>query len=162
METTTVEIVAFKDEFAKYFTDLNLAWLKKYFVVEPIDYEMLSNPKAYIIDKGGYIYFSKIEEEIAGTFSLLKLSDDVYELSKMAVAEKFLGRKVGNEMMKFCIEEAIKLKAHKLILYSSRKLEPAIHLYKKYGFKEVPLINSDYARSDIKMEIILNSVHEPN
>ena len=50
METTTVEIIAFKDEFAKYFTDLNLAWLKKYFVVEPIGYEMLSNPKAYIID----------------------------------------------------------------------------------------------------------------
>ena len=50
---TNIEIIGFKDELAEYFTRLNLAWLKKYFVVEPVDHEMLANPKAYIIYKGG-------------------------------------------------------------------------------------------------------------
>lgn len=63
METATVEIIGFKDELAKYFTHLNLAWLKKYFVIEPMDHEMLSNPKEYIIDKGGHIYFSIVDGE---------------------------------------------------------------------------------------------------
>ena len=42
---TNIEIIGFKDELAEYFTKLNLAWLKKYFEVEAIDKEMLSNPK---------------------------------------------------------------------------------------------------------------------
>lgn len=157
-----VEIIGFKDELAKFFTDVNLTWLKNYFVVEPIDREMLSNPKAYIIDKGGYIYFSTVDDEVAGTFALLKIDNGIYELSKMVVAEKFQGKKIGNEMMKFCIQEAQRLNMHKLILYSNKKLEPAIHLYQKYGFNEVLLENSEYERSNIKMEIILNNVNEQN
>ena len=101
METATLDITGFKDDLAKYFTELNLAWLRKYFVVEPIDHEVLSNPKAYIIDKGSHIYFSMVDGGVAGTFALLKIDDGIYELSKMAVAENFQGKKIGNEMMKF-------------------------------------------------------------
>ena len=155
METVAVEMSGFKEELAKYFTDLNLAWLKKYFVVEPLDEKMLSELKVNIIDKGGYIYFAIVDDEVAGTFALLKVSDDIYELSKMAVEENFQGKNIGNVMLKFCIEEAKRLNIQKLILYSNTKLKPAIHLYEKYGFKEVPLDNSEYKRSNIKMEIIL-------
>lgn len=153
MDKMTIEIIEFSDENAKYFTQLNIAWLQKYFVVEPIDHEMLSNPKKFIIDKGGFIFFAKAEDKIAGTFALIKISEGVYELSKMAVEESFLGKKIGNKMLEFCIEEAKRLKADKIILYSNTKLEPAIHLYKKFGFKEVPLDSSEYERANIKMEI---------
>jgi hypothetical protein len=33
---------------------------------------------------------------------------------------------------------------------------PAIYLYIKYGFQEVPLIKGVYERADIKMERIIN------
>ncbi len=150
---TNIEIICFKDELAEYFTGLNLAWLEKYFVVEPIDHEMLSNPGAYIINKGGYIFFATLNEKIAGTFALIKISDSIYELSKMAVDETFQGKKIGNKMVVFCINEAKKLKAAKLILFSNTKLLPALHLYRKYGFKEVEIGDSLYKRSDIKMEL---------
>ena len=78
---TNIEIIGFKDELAEYFTRLNLAWLKKYFVAELVDHEMLANPKAYIINKGGYIFFAAAHEKIAGTFALVKISDNIYELS---------------------------------------------------------------------------------
>jgi hypothetical protein len=42
-----VRIIEFRDELAGYFKDLNVAWLQKYFYVEAIDEEMLSNPKKY-------------------------------------------------------------------------------------------------------------------
>ncbi len=150
---TNIEIICFKDELAEYFTGLNLAWLEKYFVVEPIDHEMLSNPGAYIINKGGYIFFATLNEKIAGTFALIKISDSIYELSKMAVDETFQGKKIGNKMVVFCINEAKKLKAAKLILFSTTKLLPALHLYRKYGFREVEIGDSLYKRSDIKMEL---------
>jgi ribosomal protein S18 acetylase RimI-like enzyme len=150
--STTVEIIEFRDELAQRFKELNVAWLKKYFYVEPIDEEMLSNPKSYFIDKGGYIFFATINGEVAGTFALMKQADGSYELSKMAVDEQFQGNKVGNHMLAFCLEKAAGLGAKKVILYSNTLLGPAIHLYKKYGFVEVPLGDVDYERANIKME----------
>jgi N-acetylglutamate synthase-like GNAT family acetyltransferase len=150
--SNTIEIVDYKNEYAVYFHDLNKAWLEKYFVVEPIDKEMLSNPKHFFIDKGGFIFFAKLEEEIVGTFALIKESDTVYELSKMAVDEKYQGKKIGNAMLEYCIAKAKELGAVKVILFSNTILEPAIHLYRKYGFTEVPVGNSEYKRSNIKME----------
>jgi len=152
-----VEIMGFKEELAKYFTTLNLAWLNKYFVVEPIDQKILSDPKAYIIDKGGYIFFAVSGNTVAGTFALIKIKDDEYELSKMAVDEAFQGKNIGNELLKFCIREAKRLAIKKLTLYSNTRLKPAIHLYTKYGFTTVPLDSSEYARSDIKMEKNINN-----
>ena len=150
-----MDIIPFSDELAHHFTRLNTAWLEKYFVIEPIDKEMLGDPKQYFIDKGGHIFFAKINEDIAGTFALLKDSDSVYELSKMAVDENYQGQKIGNKLMEFCIDEARNLRAGKLILYSNTRLEPAIHLYRKYGFIEVPITHSGYIRSNIKMELEL-------
>ncbi|MBC7887601.1 MAG: GNAT family N-acetyltransferase [Ferruginibacter sp.] len=152
---SNIEIIPFSEALAGHFTRLNTYWLEKFFVVEPVDHEMLGNPKQFFIDKGGFIFFATINKAIAGTFALLKESDKVYELSKMAVAEEYQGRKIGNRMIEFCIAKARELNIDKIILYSNTKLEPAIHLYKKYGFTEVPGTGSVYKRSDIKMELVI-------
>jgi ribosomal protein S18 acetylase RimI-like enzyme len=39
-----------------------------------------------------------------------------------------------------------------LILYSNTSLKPAINLYEKFGFIEIPVGNSEYARCNIKMK----------
>jgi len=148
-------IVYFDEQLSSRFKELNVHWLKKYFAVEPIDEEMLSQPGKYIIDRGGHIFFAKVNDEIAGTFALMKSTESEYELSKMAVDEKFQGKKIGNKLLEFCIRKAKELEAKKLILYSNTILGPAIHLYEKYGFKEVPMGTSEYKRSNIKMELNL-------
>jgi ribosomal protein S18 acetylase RimI-like enzyme len=147
-----IRIINFDENLSRYFRDLNVAWLQKYFYVEPVDVEMLDNPKQYIIDKGGDIYFAKWEESIAGTFALMKEGEGVYELGKMAVDETFQGKGVGNALLRHCLAKAKEKGARKVILFSNTVLEPAIHLYRKFGFVEVPLGNSDYKRSNIKME----------
>lgn len=151
-----MEIIGFKPALAMDFRDLNLAWLKKYFEVEPADEKVLNNPQKEIIDKGGFIFFVKAGKVVAGTVSLLKLNDNEFELAKMAVDESFQGKKIVNLLMEYCIQFAKNLGVRKLVLYSKRKLLPALHLYKKFGFIEVPLENSDYKRSDIKMEQVLS------
>lgn len=150
-----MEMIPYDASLAKYFKSLNIAWLQKYFVVEPIDEEMLSHPDAYILKEGGYIYFAKLNEAIVGCFALIKIDKETFELSKMAVAENYQGKKIGNKMLEFCIQESVKLNAKKLILFSNTLLQPAIHLYKKYGFVEVPIGNVAYKRANIKMEKFL-------
>ena len=153
----SIEIIPYTEENQKYFTTLNILWVEKYFVLEPYDKEVLYHPKKYILDKGGHIYFAKEGTDVVGTFALIFVEKGVYELSKMTVDEVFRGKKIANKMLEFCLEEGKRLNASKIILYSNTILEPAIHLYKKFGFKEIPIGNSEYKRSDIKMEIMIQS-----
>lgn len=146
-----IEIIPFEEKYAKHFYDLNVEWLKKYFYVEPYDEKVLSNPKEYVLDPGGFIFFAKYNNEIVGVVSLIN-QKTFYELSKMAVSPKYQGVKIGQKLMDFSIDFAIKQNWKSITLYSHRSLIPAINMYKKVGFKEIPVEeNSHYERSDIKM-----------
>lgn len=134
---------------------MNLEWLKKYFKVEAKDDLILSDPQGEIIDKGGMIFYAKYDNKIVGTVSLIKIDETTFELSKMAVTESIQGLGIGNKLMSYCMEVAKHKRIKKLILYSNRKLLPAIYLYKKFGFNEIALENGIYERADIKMEKII-------
>ena len=155
--TNTLEIISFKDEYQNYFYDLNIEWLETYFYVEPYDEEVLSKSKEYIINKGGHIFFAKLDGEIVGTVALMPTNEvGVFELTKMAVSPKHRGHKIGQQLMQYCIDFAKEHKLSKLILYSNTKLENAIYIYRKYGFIEVPMEpNGPYNRGNIKMEYLL-------
>ena len=101
-----VEIIEFSEELSEPIKTLNYEWLEKYFRVEEGDVASLSNPQKYIIDKGGHIYYAKLKEEIVGTASLLKKSETVYELGKMAVSEKAQGHGIGTILLEYCLNIA--------------------------------------------------------
>lgn len=151
----TVQIIEFRKEDAAAFRDLNLEWIEKYFEVEPNDLKMLNDPLTHIIRKGGAILMAVLNDEAVGTCALIRHNENDYELAKMAVSPKAQGRQVGYSLAKAVIEKARTLGAAKVFLLSNRTLAPAIHLYKKLGFKEVPLDSKEYKRSDIKMELVL-------
>lgn len=151
-----IEIVPFKPEFAKNFKALNIAWLTKYFWVEPHDEEVLGNPIKYIIEPGGNIFFAREGEQIIGTVALMKMQEGVFELTKMAVTPLSQGKKIGQKLMEHTLGYAKAQGWKTLIIYSNRKLENAIYIYKKYGFTEIPIEeNNPYSRGDIKMELQL-------
>lgn len=148
-----IEIIPFNTRYSQHFYDLNIEWLKTYFYVEPYDEEVLSKPEEYIINKGGFIFFAKLNETILGTVALMPTSTkNVFELTKMAVSPKHRGYKIGQQLMQYCIEFAKQHQFKALMLYSNTKLENAIYIYRKYGFIEIHVEkNSPYKRSDIKM-----------
>ena len=49
--TTSIEIIPFDTKYAKDFATLNIAWLEKYFIVEPHDFELLERCEETIINK---------------------------------------------------------------------------------------------------------------
>ena len=151
-----ITIIPYSHKYKDDIKSLNYEWLEKYFFVEPLDVIQLSDPQAEILDKGGHIYYALYHNEVIGTSTLLKINDGEYELAKMAVTEKYKGIGAGKLLMEHCLKEAVKLKAKKLILYSNTKLQNAIGIYRKYGFKEIPPDPEvHYARSDIKMQKLL-------
>jgi len=152
----TVEIIPFSSDLKEHIKTLNIEWLQKYFRVEDQDELVLSNPQEEIIDKGGMIFYARHKNEIIGTVSLIKIDETTFELSKMAVSDKAQGLGIGNKLLVHSIAVAEENNIKKLLLYSNRILLPAIHLYEKFGFIEVPLGNVSYERADIKMEKIFS------
>jgi ribosomal protein S18 acetylase RimI-like enzyme len=90
-----------------------------------------------------------------GTFALMINELEELELTKMGMHESSIGKGYGNELMKHCIEQAKLTNHREIYLYSNTSLRPAIHLYKKYGFEEIPLGSSEYERCNIKMKLNL-------
>lgn len=154
LQDMKTEIVGYSEELKEHIRTLNYEWLEEYFRVEEGDRLSLSNPEEYILDKGGFIFFAKYGEEIAGTVSLIRKTDEVFELGKMAVAKKARGLGIGKLLLEHSLEFAQQKRIAKLILYSNTMLEPAIHLYRKYGFTEIALEAGVYERGNIKMEKI--------
>ena len=154
MDDTTLTFIPFESYHSKDFKALNVEWLETFFIVEPYDELVLSNPIEQIIEPGGFIFMVMCADKVIGTFAFIKKDSGVFEFSKMAVTPNQRGKGYGNQIVQFVIRFADQHHWEKLILYSSTKLENSIHLYRKYGFMEVP-IDPDikYARGNIKMEL---------
>lgn len=148
-----LRIINFEAQYVQDFHDLNIEWLEKYYHVEDYDREVLGNPEKYIISPGGHILFAIIDNKVVGTLALINRQRDGLELSKMAVTESFQGHSIGKRLIYAGINRAIELGTTRLFLDSNTKLKPALNLYRRVGFKEIPVGDSPYDRCDIRMEI---------
>ncbi len=148
-----INVFEFQPEYQPYFEQLNRQWIEKYFVMEKVDLDVVTRPQEHIIDHGGTILFASLNEEVVGTVALKKISDDEYELCKMAVSEKARGNHAGLVLGEAALEKARQMGAKRVILYSQRTFNKSIsiNLYYRLGFKEIPLEKGGYDRCDIKM-----------
>ncbi|WP_444994574.1 bifunctional helix-turn-helix transcriptional regulator/GNAT family N-acetyltransferase [Aliikangiella sp. IMCC44359] len=148
-----VEIIHYDSNYVEDFYRLNQQWLEKYFYVEAHDHEVLSDPESYIIAKGGFVLFARLEQKIIGTAALIVNDRGELELSKMSVDDEYQGLGIGEKLARAAINQFQATDFKVLYLESNRKLLPALNLYRKLGFveKENPLEKSVYNRSDIYM-----------
>ena len=120
------------------FRTLNEEWITRYFVLEAKDREILENPEAEILGKGGHIFMVCADGEPVGCVALLPLGGGVYELSKMAISPHLRGFGIGRKLLHHVITAAKEIGAQSLFLGSSTKLPNAVHLYESAGFRHVP------------------------
>ncbi|MHA8072150.1 GNAT family N-acetyltransferase [Aquirufa ecclesiirivi] len=148
-----IRITRFEPAYRDAIRRLNVEWLEKYFQVEEIDKEVLSHPEEVILAPGGEIFYAWYGDEIVGTVSLMKIDDTSFELTKMAVSENFQGLGIGKLLMENCLDFAKKAGIKQIIIYSNRRLERAVDMYRKFGFLEMDLGPVIYQRADIKMRL---------
>ncbi|MGH7590848.1 MAG: GNAT family N-acetyltransferase [Gemmatimonadales bacterium] len=144
-------IVPYQPKHRGPFRDLNLAWISRSFVVEEADRRVLDDPEGHILAGGGHILVALRDEAPVGVCALLPEPEGRFELAKMAVAESARGLGIGYALGRAAIELAWSIGACAVELVSNRSLTPALSLYRKLGFVEVPLAASEYQRADIRM-----------
>jgi DNA-binding MarR family transcriptional regulator/ribosomal protein S18 acetylase RimI-like enzyme len=148
-----LRIVPFRPELRAHFYRINAAWLKKFFLIEPVDRRVLRNPEREIIEHGGAIWFAKSGDRVVGTCALKHHGEGVYEVTKMGVDEGCQGLGVGRALLDAAIAEFRRRRGRELFLESNRKLTPALRLYESAGFEHQPHARpgSVYQRSDVYM-----------
>lgn len=150
-ESDLIKIVPFTKTYSKDFEELNKEWINKCFKLEEKDKKVLENPQEEIISKGGFIYIALHENIVVGTCSLLKLSDEKYELSKMSVKKEFQGKGLGEKLGQKCLEKAKEINASSVLIETNTVLKEAVSLYEKLGFKSIDILDASYSRSNLHM-----------
>lgn len=154
-ESREVRIVEYEPCYQPVFRKLNEQWITQHWQLEPHDIECLDHPQESIIDRGGHIFVALYRSEPVGVCALCKMDDPVYEyeLAKLAVNPDIHGKGIGYLLCKAVVDKAKSLGARNIFLESNTLLKPAIHIYRKLGFRELAEYHPAYARGDIQMEL---------
>lgn len=140
------------------FRRLNEEWITKYFALEDKDRQLFDDPEGRIIAQGGAILVLESDGEVVGCCALIDRNPETFEVAKMAVAEGHQGRGHGRILLQSCIDRARFCGKKRLFLETNSRLTPAVTMYRKFGFVELPphaWPQSDYARVDLVMELRL-------
>ncbi len=158
------EVRDFRSAFADSFRLINEEWINEDFVMEESDRVALSNPLGHIIDSGGAILFAceKTKDEPLGTCALINRGNGIGELAKMGVYKTGRGQGLGKLLLTAALNKAVEMGFRKLYLETNSKLAPALGLYRRLGFVQMPFPSvSDYNRADVYMEISLSAMTVP-
>ena len=153
-----VQIVPFQPRFADAFKTLNEVWIRRHFTYEAKDAEILEDPAGKVVVPGGEVLFALEEDAPVGCCALIAMPDGGFELAKMAVAEEAQGRGYAKALLAACVDWARAAGASRIYLESNASLTPALTLYRRFGFVDVPPDRrpaSPYARADVWMELPL-------
>lgn len=150
-----VRIVPWEDRFAGDFEEISVNWLKEFDLLEPIDLEMLGNPRRHILEPGGQVFFALEGDTVLGTCGMQPVEPGVYEVIKLGVRPECRGRGAAKLLLEACLDWAKTQQAHRVVLYSNSRLQSALGLYRRCGFVPIPYVAGHYAVSDVQMERLL-------
>jgi GNAT superfamily N-acetyltransferase len=151
-----VRLVSWRPDLRAHFERLNLEWIERWFIVEEEDRKVFADPAGRIVGPGGQIFFVVDEVGVRGTCAVIRHDAGTFELAKMAVEPSAQGRGYGDRLVEAAVGFAREAGARRLMLVSNTRLGPALTLYRKHGFRDVPLDPANgYSRADIQLELML-------
>ncbi|MBO6178763.1 MAG: GNAT family N-acetyltransferase [Selenomonadaceae bacterium] len=150
-----MKIIEYDPKYKQDFIDFNTAWIVDNFgFLEDEDRETFEKIDEEL-KTGAMIYFAVDNGVALATCMAKPMTDGTWEICKFAsnknVSHKGCGSKVFEAAMKWATDHGAK----RLFMISNSKLKPAIHIYEKYGFKEIKLDNYEYIRGDVAFEKML-------
>lgn len=147
-----IEIVEYREEYKKYFIEFNTKWIVDNFgTLEENDIQSFNNIEQNL-KNGAKIFFAVKNDIPLACCMALPIEDGNFEICKLASNDKVPHKGAGSAVFKVCLDFAKEKNAKKIIIISNAKLKPALHIYQKFGFKEVKLADYHYARGDIAFE----------
>lgn len=147
-----MEVIKFEEKYRKDFIDFNTDWIVSNFgfleqhdkeTFEKIDEEM---------EKGAMIFFAVENNNALATCMATPMNDTTWEICKLGSNKNIKHNGAGSAVFEAAMNWALEHGAQRLFIISNSKLKPALHIYEKYGFKEIKLKNYEYIRGDIAFE----------
>lgn len=149
-----MRIVPYEPRFKKDFIEMNTAWISEMFEMEAEDEREMGAIEPYL-KRGGQIFFALDEQEqVMACCMIAPREDGDWEIMKFAARGMYTGTGAGSACLQACIDYARKRQLPKIIIVSNRKCAHAVHLYRKFGFAEIPVDRErfPFARADIAFE----------
>lgn len=152
-----MELIQYDPKYRQSFIELNTAWIKNNFgFLEKEDLKTFQEIDQEIA-KGAMIFFAVENNDVLATCMTKQISEDTWEICKLATDERHQGKGAGSRIFEKCMEYAAAHNAKRLFILSSSTLKPALHIYQKYGFREIKLDDYTYVRGDIAFEYTVNA-----
>jgi len=149
-----MNVVPYQEKYKEAFIELNKAWISEMFVLEPEDERELGNIEHYL-NQGGQIFFALDDAgSVMACCMIVPREDGDWEIMKFAASERYKGAGAGSACLKACIDYAKSRQLDKVIIVSNRRCVQAVHLYRKFGFQEIPVDKKRFPfdRGDIAFE----------
>lgn len=142
------------------FIALNLEWIERWFSVEASDRAQLEGVEETILGRGGRVLVAERQDRVVGVGAIVPPRPapaggrQWFEVIKMATAPQWRGRGIGQALLEGLINEARLLGANGMWLETNTRLQAAIRLYTRAGFRALEPADwwpSPYARCDLQM-----------
>lgn len=152
-----MKLVSYNPKYKNEFIEMNKYWISSMFIMENEDEHELDNIEPYI-ENGGQIFFALDDNNSVMACCMIAPRDDGnWEIMKFAAKGMYTGTGAGSACLKACIDYAREQGVERIIIVSNRKCVQAVHLYRKFGFIEIPVDKEKFpfARADIAFELFL-------
>ena len=130
-----------------------LAHIGESFDGDGLDHDIAHWEREYDGVSGVLLLLEDPAGEIVGTAGVRRLAPGVGEIKRMWIRPGCQGRGLGRRLLERCLEEAKALGFRTVRLDSERQMHAALHLYRRFGFTEIPDYNGN-PRAQVWMELI--------
>lgn len=149
-----MRIIPYDEKYKNEFIEMNKNWISEMFVIEKEDIAVLNNIETSL-EQGGQIFFAVDDKnEVLACCMIAPLPNGEWEIEKFCAKGMYTGTGAGSGCLKACINYAKEKHVEKVVIVTNRKCRHAVHLYKKFGFLEVPVDKEKFPfdRADIAFE----------
>ena len=130
------------------------ASFQKYLDIQNYDEELEHLETKYGLPHGR-LYIAYYDDKLAGCIGLRKIDEQNCEMKRLYVRSEFRGKRIGNRLVRQIINDAIQIGYAHMLLDTLPFLQSAIHMYRQYGFYEIPSYNDSPMDTSIYMRLDL-------
>lgn len=147
-----MKVIEYDEKYKNDFIQFNKDWIIDNFgFLEPEDIETF-NKIDQELQTGAMIYFAVEGDTVLAVCMAKPMENDTWEICKLASNKNKYHKGCGSAVFEAACNWACDHGARRLFILSNSKLKAAVHIYEKFGFKEIKLDNYEYERGDIAFE----------
>lgn len=113
------------------------AWLNVDLSFQGFEEELAALPGEYAPPSGRLLVAEEADAEIAGCAALRRIDDEICEMKRLYVPERFRGSGLGRRLAEAILEEARAIGYRRMRLDTLPQMGSAHRLYESMGFREI-------------------------